>query len=462
MRLPVISATAFAAMALIATVASATAEQARQFLSAPFLCTDGAPLPSFSQTNQRYLHEFKDFTETRHQACALVEAFQILRQGPPPLKKECQTFTLVSCTVMCRGGAVSAARWWAASEQGQRSGARIAGNTLHVAFRGGGGWSVGAGGPGVTGMRVAERTASFAALPSGFGFSLNLPVQTLTLPWSSFEKSLPAEAPASLHRPQPVPAWVQVFADWRPWPQLLIGLAVLGYGLIALVGLRTSPSTSLQRSGLVIMFGLALYSVSLTHVPAGIPGEAHAAAQNDIERARSNKLELARIVRLSSTTHMVEPIATDDVKRIAQLMRPVVIADIDVQPAQWLMGFLLPALLAAIVFVLPFLRGWHYLFVRHPAAIAIAPQLRTGALFEAQMLREALRPNPADLDTHPPAYKSWNLFERARALKDKINADADIADAAMRRDRARAQKMQAEADLREARRKLPWWQRWWS
>ncbi|MFN0218207.1 MAG: hypothetical protein ACKVP4_05255 [Hyphomicrobium sp.] len=390
----------------------------------------------------------------------MVEAFQILRQGPAPLKKECQSFTLVSYSVMCRGGAVSAARWWAASEQGQRSGARIAGDTLHVAFRGGGGWSVGSDGPGVTGMRIADRTASYAALPSSFGFSLNLPVQTLALPWSSLGDSLRAGVPTSLDRPGPVAAWVQVFADWRPWPQLAIGLLVLLYGLIALIGLRTSPSTSLQRGGLVVMIGLALYAVSLTHVAAGIPGEAYAAAQNDIERARRNKVELARIVRLSATTGMVEPIASDDVKRIAQLMRPVVIENTDVQPAQWLAGFLFPSFAVALLFVLPFLRGWHYLFVRHPAAIVVAPQLRSGALFEAHMLHEALRPNPADLHSHPPAYQSWNLFERARALKDKINADADIADAAMRRDRARAQKMQAEADLRAARKKLPWWQRW--
>ena len=268
--------------------------------------------------------------------------------------------------------------------------------------------------------------------------------------------------PTSLNQPQPVAAWVQVFADWRPWPQLLIGLAVLVYGLVALIGLRTSPSSSLQRGGLVVMFGLALYAVSLTHVAASIPAEAYAAAQNDIEAARRNTAELARIIRVSSTTGMVEPIASDDVKRISQLMRPIVIASSNVDPAHWLAGILLPSLVAALLFMLPFLRGWHYLFVRHPAAIAVAPQLRTGALFETRMLHEALRPNPTDLHSHPPAYKSWNLFERARALKDKINADADIADAAMRRDRARAQKMQAEADLRAARRKLPWWQRWQS
>lgn len=107
-----------------------------------------------------------------------------------------------------------------------------------------------------------------------------------------------------------------------------------------------------------------------------------------------------------------------------------------------------------------FLRGWHYLFVPHPAAAVAAPALRTGSLFNKRTLGEALRPNPLELRDHPPEYKSWNLFRRARALKEKIQEDTEIADAAMRRDRARAEQMRAEADLRAARQKLPWWQRW--
>jgi len=41
----------------------------------------------------------------------------------------------------------------------------------------------------------------------------------------------------------------------------------------------------------------------------------------------------------------------------------------------------------------------------------------------------------------------------------KIEADADIAEAAMRRDRARAAQAEAQREWREARKKLPWWQR---
>lgn len=109
---------------------------------------------------------------------------------------------------------------------------------------------------------------------------------------------------------------------------------------------------------------------------------------------------------------------------------------------------------------LHFLRGWHYLFVSHPATIVAGPPLREGALFPKQELAQSLRPHPAQLLDHPPAYKSRDLTEKAHALRAKIDADAEIAAAAMRRDRARAAKMQADAELREARKKLPWWQRW--
>lgn len=111
---------------------------------------------------------------------------------------------------------------------------------------------------------------------------------------------------------------------------------------------------------------------------------------------------------------------------------------------------------------LHFLRGWHYLFVSHPATIVATPPLREGALFPKQELAQALRSDPAQLFDHPPAYKSRDLMEKAHALRDKIDADAEIAAAAMRRDRARAAQMQAEAELRAARKRLPWWQRWTS
>jgi hypothetical protein len=121
---------------------------------------------------------------------------------------------------------------------------------------------------------------------------------------------------------------------------------------------------------------------------------------------------------------------------------------------------LLPALAFLSFNGLHFLRGWHHLFVSHPATSVAGPPLRDEVLFPKQELAAALRPDPAQLFDHPPAYQSRDLTQKAEALRAKIDADAEIAAAAMRRDRARAAKMQADAELRAARKKLPWWRRW--
>lgn len=106
------------------------------------------------------------------------------------------------------------------------------------------------------------------------------------------------------------------------------------------------------------------------------------------------------------------------------------------------------------------MRGWHYLFVSHPATGIAMPPLREGTLFPKAMLGASLRPDATQLFELPPAYQSQNLAEKARALRDKIDADAEIAAAAMRRDRARAAKIQADEELRALRKMLPWWRRW--
>ena len=46
-----------------------------------------------------------------------------------------------------------------------------------------------------------------------------------------------------------------------------------------------------------------------------------------------------------------------------------------------------------------------------------------------------------------------------QALHEQVQADAELADALMRRDRARAMQAEAEAELRRMRATLPWWKR---
>jgi hypothetical protein len=103
--------------------------------------------------------------------------------------------------------------------------------------------------------------------------------------------------------------------------------------------------------------------------------------------------------------------------------------------------------------------GLHYLFVPHPAEAVAAEALRSGDLFDKDMLADALTGAVDEFDQYPPLHETENQLRRAHALRNRIEVDGDIAEAAMRRDRARAAQAEAEKDLREARRKLPWWQR---
>jgi hypothetical protein len=121
--------------------------------------------------------------------------------------------------------------------------------------------------------------------------------------------------------------------------------------------------------------------------------------------------------------------------------------------------YTVPALFFLLFYASFIFAGVHYLFVRHPAEAVAAEALRSGDLFDKEKLVDALSGDPQDFGEPPPLHQTQNLLRRAQLLREKIETDGDIADAATRRDRARAMQAEAERDLREARKKLPWWQR---
>jgi hypothetical protein len=59
----------------------------------------------------------------------------------------------------------------------------------------------------------------------------------------------------------------------------------------------------------------------------------------------------------------------------------------------------------------------------------------------------------ADTAGAMPAYRSENTAERSRALKEKLDADAEIAQATLRRERARAALADAEQEVEEVQRR---------
>ena len=110
--------------------------------------------------------------------------------------------------------------------------------------------------------------------------------------------------------------------------------------------------------------------------------------------------------------------------------------------------YLLPAGLFLLVYARFIYAGYHFFFSRHPIEAAGTEALRTGALFDLQKVREALKPNPEHLFKPPPLHESLNKLRRGKAFHEQTELDADLAKVMMRRDRARAAKHEDEAELR--------------
>ena len=121
----------------------------------------------------------------------------------------------------------------------------------------------------------------------------------------------------------------------------------------------------------------------------------------------------------------------------------------------------LPVLLFLLVYARFIYAGYHFFFSRHPVEAAGGEALRTGALFDLQKVREAFKTNPGHLFNPPPLHESLSKLQRGKAFREKTELDTDLAKVMMRRDRALADKLEAEAELRSIKQKLPWWRRWW-
>jgi hypothetical protein len=122
-------------------------------------------------------------------------------------------------------------------------------------------------------------------------------------------------------------------------------------------------------------------------------------------------------------------------------------------------GFLGGAVaIGALLYYLPgFVMGlpivFNWFFVKHAAEPIVSSALEKGRELETSNLREALTPRPSDLALSKPVYHYEHQAEKARALAAKLNHDAHVAEAAMRRERARAALKEAEQELRDVERR---------
>jgi hypothetical protein len=285
-------------------------------------------------------------------------------------------------------------------------------------------------------------------LPVGWGL-ISVPSKYIALPKERVLGPNYLASPVS-EPPRTFSTWL---ANATPVPQLVLAVLFLAVAALAAVGFvgEFDALLSPNKRWYWVFLAFALLSVFLTATVMDAPRAAYRAAQSDMAILRG-------VFKLADGGY-VQPITESDFSRAMQIINQPRPPSDDVAVFGPVVLFLVPALLFSLLYLPRILVGWHYMFTRHAAEPITAPALRSRSLFDSDKLAGALA-DPSDIERPPPAYKSRNLFRRARALNEKIVQDGEIADAAMERDRARAQAMQAKARLRELRKQLPWWRRW--
>jgi hypothetical protein len=160
----------------------------------------------------------------------------------------------------------------------------------------------------------------------------------------------------------------------------------------------------------------------------------------------------------------IEPFQHHDLDLARDLQKPRTIidaAEVAANVPSRAFFYLLPGALFLLVYARFIYVGYHFFFSRHSIEAAGGQALRAGALFDLQKVREAFKVNPGHLFNPPPLHESLSRLRRGKAFREKTELDADLAKVMMRRDRAHAAKLEAEAELRAMKQKLPWWRRWW-
>jgi hypothetical protein len=101
----------------------------------------------------------------------------------------------------------------------------------------------------------------------------------------------------------------------------------------------------------------------------------------------------------------------------------------------------------------PFMKGWDYYFVKHPAADIVNAAVDNNTPMHRQSFARALRVSPKDIFQWRPGWHYDHQEEKARKLARKLDRDAELARAAVTRERARAELQDEQeasaADLRE-------------
>jgi hypothetical protein len=117
----------------------------------------------------------------------------------------------------------------------------------------------------------------------------------------------------------------------------------------------------------------------------------------------------------------------------------------------WL--FLLALIGVIAAGAVPFVKGWDYYFVKHPAEPIVNEALSSGTAIDNHALASALTTSAEEINNPLPAWHYEHQAEKARKLKEKLDRDTELARAAIVRERARAaledEQQASAADARE-------------
>ena len=257
--------------------------------------------------------------------------------------------------------------------------------------------------------------------------------------------------------------------DWAPLPEIVALAIFLTAAGFAGFGFSLYPDSPLSSRRAVFWIWLVVAALGISAALSAGNGIKEAFDQGHREAAAIEK-DKARLQALFPKRNgHVDPFQQRDLDLARDLQKPRTItnaAAVAADVPSRAFFYMLPALVFLITYARFMFAGYHYLFVRHPAEIVAAPALRSGELFDQQKIAEAFRDNPKEFFKHPPLHQTFNKLRRGRILREKMEIDADMANVMIRRDQARAAQAreraaqaQAELELREIRKKLPWWRR---
>jgi hypothetical protein len=346
----------------------------------------------------------------------------------------CKRFELTGLRLVCQGGIASAPALTLARPAQHIRMVRLKGDALVLPF--------------YTGPRAPEEPDNLYQAPAGLGL---LPKPTDLISADDFASMYdPVRARVALPR-----SFFLALANWFPVPQLVCFPLLLAAIVLAFCGFSViNPQSQLSPKrawywvlSVAAVLGLfyALMVGRDIHDAYGIgrPAIASPFIKHDghIEPFSTHDAEAAR--------HPRQPQTDAEAKALAG----------DVATKAYLA--LLPVLLFLGVYARYIFAGYHYFFARHPIEAAAGHELRTGDLFDLQKVGDALKTNPEHLFNPPPLHETMNKMQRAKAFREQTEADAELSEVMIRRDRLRAQQHQVEAELRTIRKRLPWWHRWW-